>query len=1262
MDDLVWQEDAGTPNTGHVTTNVTNALLSGMQETGHNSRRNEGENAMDDEIYGNDELADHEIDSDEEESALLIEEEMDDDDADDDQDVWDWTDPQESAAGSHSVGSNIANRLWASLASNRYRGLNRPDLDPEIQIFRRPRIGAILESSSLRESANTLTNPLLLRLSARDTSSDDTQGDHFSHWVESIEALIGGGAVQLIGDIMRRPSVSHNRVLTSTTNLAAARSSVGSLPAEMEQLLRHTAGSGPTLRSAAQSTDPLAITSFRPMLTMRRYQDETDMLYGSCTSDTLLGIINTLLHEMRPEEHGQGATHAQAATTVHERRPAQTSVDSLGHMPSRGSSGTGTTEARHREISRTTSPFMAVPVNHAGSGIQTIQIRGGLVDISGLDIDSEFLEALPEDIREEVLTQHIRERQAAARESQPAELLPEFLEALPAEIRAELLHQEALDRHRIQRNPRPPQTGISVSADFESATALSSLDPALRQAILVDQEPELLGRLPQEELNSIQSSRPRNSTSSQIADTQGSSVIPEKDHITKFGIHKGNATQLLEKSGIASLLRLLFQPGPSQRNLLHDVLLNLCANRSNRVEIIGQLLSIVQDSTTDTGSTEKSFSILTRKANALVSSSATARSSKKSSGSVSTLVSSTLLVFQCLQALTYILNWNEQLASFFLTEHELPTGRKLARSRVKGKEHQPPTKYPINHVLSLLDRTSILNNTDILEHVSLLLSTISRPLLLLLKSASPTSGRIDPEMHHHEASNGQTMVIDSAALTTVIPRNRSRPLVTPDIPAENLLLVVNMISANACSGKAFQHTLASIHHLISIEGVKGIISAELVKQGRNFVSRVEIDLETLHTQIKPMTEALDLSHLSVGDFSSGSSNQAKFLRILKTLDYLHGELQSRYPVEVSVQPTADMASLSESLQTDQIWIKLSECLTVIHQKDDMMDIATLLLPLIEALLVVCKNASVNCRKETQTQHNSAHNVKFESLFLSFTDEHKKILNQMVRNNPGLMSGSFALLINNSKVLEFDNKRNYFNRRVRDRGSQREAFPAINLNVRREAVFLDSYKDLAFKSGNEIKFSKFNIRFIGEEGIDAGGVSREWFQVLARQMFDPNYALFVPVNADRNTYHPNKTSGINPEHLLFFKFVGRIVGKALYDGRLLDCHFSRPIYRTMLSKNVTLKDMETLDLDYFKSLNWMLDNDITDVITESFSVERDDFGEVMTIDLVPNGRHITVTEQNKQEYVARVTEYRLLLSVQEQLGQFMKGQYFLSSRL
>lgn len=267
-------------------------------------------------------------------------------------------------------------------------------------------------------------------------------------------------------------------------------------------------------------------------------------------------------------------------------------------------------------------------------------------------------------------------------------------------------------------------------------------------------------------------------------------------------------------------------------------------------------------------------------------------------------------------------------------------------------------------------------------------------------------------------------------------------------------------------------------------------------------------------------------------------------------------------------------------------------------------------------------------------------------FFAFTERHRKILNVMVRQNPSLMSGSFSLLVHNPKVLDFDNKRNYFTQQLHK--GRKEHYTPLQLSVRRELVFADSFKKLQRHTGPEIKHGKLNVRFWNEEGIDAGGVTREWFSILARAMFNPDYALFAPCAADRTTYQPNRASAVNPDHLAFFKFVGRVIGKAIYDGRLLDAYFTRSFYKHILGKPVDYRDLESIDPEYYKSLDWMLENDITDVLDLTFSVDAEEFGETRVIELKPDGSSIPVTEQNKHEYVRLVTEQRLTLSIQEQV--------------
>lgn len=98
-----------------------------------------------------------------------------------------------------------------------------------------------------------------------------------------------------------------------------------------------------------------------------------------------------------------------------------------------------------------------------------------------------------------------------------------------------------------------------------------------------------------------------------------------------------------------------------------------------------------------------------------------------------------------------------------------------------------------------------------------------------------------------------------------------------------------------------------------------------------------------------------------------------------------------------------------------------------------------------------------------------------------------------------------------------------------------------------------------------------IVFEGEEGQDAGGLLREWYMIISREMFNPMYALFRTSPGDRVTYTINPSSHCNPNHLSYFKFVGRVVAKAVYDNRLLECYFTRSFYKHILGKSVRYLD-------------------------------------------------------------------------------------------
>ncbi|KAJ6613271.1 hypothetical protein B0H10DRAFT_2048963 [Mycena sp. CBHHK59/15] len=210
-----------------------------------------------------------------------------------------------------------------------------------------------------------------------------------------------------------------------------------------------------------------------------------------------------------------------------------------------------------------------------------------------------------------------------------------------------------------------------------------------------------------------------------------------------------------------------------------------------------------------------------------------------------------------------------------------------------------------------------------------------------------------------------------------------------------------------------------------------------------------------------------------------------------------------------------------------------------------------------------------------------------------------------------------------------------------------------VKVRRTRVLEDSYGAVMALTGEDLK-RRLMVNFEGEDGLDYGGVSREWFFLLSHEIFNPSYGLFEYSTHDNYTLQINPASGINPDHLSYFKFIGRCLGLAIFHRRFLDAYFVPSFYKMILRKTMALADLEAVDADLHRSLGWMLENDITDVLDETFTMTEERFGEHVTIELKPDGGDVPVTEENKKEYVEAVVAYRISRRVKSQFDAFMEG--------
>uniref|UniRef100_A0A674CG38 HECT-type E3 ubiquitin transferase n=1 Tax=Salmo trutta TaxID=8032 RepID=A0A674CG38_SALTR len=215
---------------------------------------------------------------------------------------------------------------------------------------------------------------------------------------------------------------------------------------------------------------------------------------------------------------------------------------------------------------------------------------------------------------------------------------------------------------------------------------------------------------------------------------------------------------------------------------------------------------------------------------------------------------------------------------------------------------------------------------------------------------------------------------------------------------------------------------------------------------------------------------------------------------------------------------------------------------------------------------------------------------------------------------------------------------------------------IKLIVRRDHLLEGTFNQVMAYSRKELQRNKLYITFIGEEGLDYSGPSREFFFLLSQELFNPYYGLFEYSANDTYTVQISPMSAFVENHLEWFRFSGRILGLVLIHQYLLDAFFTRPFYKALLRLATDLSDLEYLDEEFHQSLQWMKDNDITDMLDLTFTVNEEVFGQVTERELKSGGANINVTEKNKKEYIDRMVKWRVERGVVKQTEALVRGFY------
>ncbi|KAG3120564.1 hypothetical protein PI125_g1066 [Phytophthora idaei] len=257
------------------------------------------------------------------------------------------------------------------------------------------------------------------------------------------------------------------------------------------------------------------------------------------------------------------------------------------------------------------------------------------------------------------------------------------------------------------------------------------------------------------------------------------------------------------------------------------------------------------------------------------------------------------------------------------------------------------------------------------------------------------------------------------------------------------------------------------------------------------------------------------------------------------------------------------------------------------------------------------------------------------------------------------AGSSELIMNLEGVhnLPFPDKIRWFSTEIHRLWLPWESGHA-ELVVRRDYLLQDSFELVAAMKPYQLR-QRWRVVFDGEPALDAGGVMREWFTLLFAELFDPGFGHFVSTVGDERSYWINASSDLllgEEEHLAYFEFAGRLVGKAILEEHLMPVHLALPFLKHILGVPISFSDLQFLDDEIYNSALMVKKIDDIEPLCLDFTATRIVDGKPEIVELVEGGANIDVTRENRSRYLDALFKYHVLGSVSDQLLSFLTALY------
>ncbi|KAF5728543.1 E3 ubiquitin-protein ligase UPL5 [Tripterygium wilfordii] len=184
-----------------------------------------------------------------------------------------------------------------------------------------------------------------------------------------------------------------------------------------------------------------------------------------------------------------------------------------------------------------------------------------------------------------------------------------------------------------------------------------------------------------------------------------------------------------------------------------------------------------------------------------------------------------------------------------------------------------------------------------------------------------------------------------------------------------------------------------------------------------------------------------------------------------------------------------------------------------------------------------------------------------------------------------------------------------------------------------------------------------LEFKNEEATGPG-VLREWFILVCQAIFNPKNALFAACPNDHKRFYPNPSSKVDPMHLEYFSFSGRVIALALMHKVQVGIFFDRVFFLQLAGMQLSVEDIREADPLLYNSCKQILEMDAefidSDALGLTFVTEVEELGSRKAVELCLGGKNIVVNSKNREEYVDLLIQHHFVTSISEQVSHFAQG--------